>query len=181
MSALAQYLDELRVNAFYTSLKSEVLKVLNRVPLLGDPVERFLAQMKESIKAGLHGGMLFESLGFRYIGPVDGHNIGQLCKYLAMVKDVEGPVLLHVVTEKGHGFEPAAADPVVFLEAKKDGVRFRPASDTLEVDALVILRPPLDPTGLAEALAAAMRHAGKPYAAAKGGRAPLSKSRAGTP
>src|SRR5690349_15312365 len=88
VGGLAQYLDELRVNAFYTSLKSEVLKVLNRVPLLGDPVERFLAQMKESIKAGLHGGMLFESLGFRYIGPVDGHNIGQLCKYMSMVKDV---------------------------------------------------------------------------------------------
>ena len=72
-------------------LKSEVLKVLNKVPLLGDPVERFLAQLKESIKAGLHGGMLFEELGFRYIGPIDGHNIGQLRKYLAMVKDVDGP------------------------------------------------------------------------------------------
>ncbi len=58
--------------------------------------------------------MLFEELGFRYIGPVDGHNIPQLRKYLAMVKDVEGPVLLHVVTEKGHGFQPAADDPVYF-------------------------------------------------------------------
>lgn len=58
---------------------------------------------------------------------------------------------------------PAAADPVVFLEAKKDGVRFRPADDTLQVDALVILRPPLDPTALAEALAGTMRHAGKSF------------------
>src|SRR5206468_1682388 len=49
-----------------------------------------------------------------YIGPVDGHSIQQLRKYLAMVKDVPGPVLLHVVTEKGHGFKPAAEDPVFF-------------------------------------------------------------------
>jgi hypothetical protein len=59
--------------------------------------------------------------------------------------------------------QAGAADPVVFLEAKKDGVRFRPASDTLEVDALVILRPPLSGADLAGALAGAMRHAGKPY------------------
>src|SRR5690606_23917038 len=65
-------------------------------------------------KAGLHGGMLFEDLGFRYIGPVEGHNIALLRKYLKMVKDLEGPILLHVVTEKGHGFQPAAADPVYF-------------------------------------------------------------------
>ncbi len=114
VGGLGEYLDRLRINTFYTGLKSEVLKILNKVPLFGDPAERFLAQVKESIKAGLHGGMLFEELNFRYIGPVDGHNIQQLRKYLAMVKDVPGPVLLHVVTEKGHGFKPAAEDPVYF-------------------------------------------------------------------
>jgi 1-deoxy-D-xylulose-5-phosphate synthase len=114
VGGLGEYLDRLRINTFYTGLKSEVLKILNKVPLFGDPAERFLAQVKESIKAGLHGGMLFEQLNFRYIGPVDGHNIQQLRKYLAMVKDVPGPVLLHVVTEKGHGFKPAAEDPVYF-------------------------------------------------------------------
>ncbi len=114
VGGMGEYLDRLRVNTYYTGLKSEVLKILNKVPLLGDPTERFLAQVKESIKAGLHGGMLFEELNFRYIGPVDGHNIPQLRKYLAMVKDASGPVLLHVVTEKGHGFQPAAEDPVFF-------------------------------------------------------------------
>jgi 1-deoxy-D-xylulose-5-phosphate synthase len=84
------------------------------VPLLGDPVERFLAQLKEAVKAGLHGGMFFEDLGLRYLGPIDGHNIGLLRKYLNMVKDLKGPILLHVVTEKGHGFMPAAKDPVFF-------------------------------------------------------------------
>ena len=114
VGGLARYLDRLRTNPYYTGLKTEVVKALNSVPLLGDPVERFLAQLKEAVKAGLHGGMLFEELGFRYLGPIDGHNIAILRKYLMMVKDLDGPILLHVVTEKGHGFQPAAADPVYF-------------------------------------------------------------------
>lgn len=114
VGGLAEYLDRLRMNPLYAGLKHEVVKALNKVPLLGDPVERLLWQAKESLKAGLHGGMLFEELGWRYVGPVDGHNIGQLRKYLKLVKDVDGPVLLHVVTEKGHGFQPAAEDPVFF-------------------------------------------------------------------
>jgi len=114
VGGMADYLDRLRMNRMYSGLKEEIVKVLNKVPLLGDPVERFLAQLKEGAKAGLHGGMLFEDLGLRYFGPIDGHNIGLLRKYLRMVKNVDGPILLHVVTEKGHGFQPAAADPVLF-------------------------------------------------------------------
>ena len=59
-----------------------MVKALNKVPVLGDPVERMLWQAKESIKAGLHGGMLFEELGFRYFGPIDGHSIPQLLQIL---------------------------------------------------------------------------------------------------
>jgi 1-deoxy-D-xylulose-5-phosphate synthase len=114
VGGVASYLDRLRTNPFYTGLKTEVVRVLNKVPLLGDPTERFLAQLKEAVKAGLHGGMLFEDLGFRYLGPIDGHNIAILRKYLKMVRDLEGPILLHVMTEKGRGYQPAAADPVFF-------------------------------------------------------------------
>ncbi|MDP6553417.1 MAG: 1-deoxy-D-xylulose-5-phosphate synthase [Pirellulaceae bacterium] len=114
VGGMADYLDRLRTNPFYTGLKTEIAKALTKVPLLGDPTERLLAQLKEGIKAGLHGGMLFEDLGIRYIGPIDGHNIAVVRKYLQMVKTQEGPVLLHVVTEKGHGFQPAAEDPVFF-------------------------------------------------------------------
>jgi 1-deoxy-D-xylulose-5-phosphate synthase len=114
VGGLAESLDRLRMANFYTGLKVEVQKMLNRVPVIGDPVERFVTQVKDAIKAGLLGGMIFEDLGFRYIGPVDGHNIRQLQKYLAMVREVQGPVLLHVVTEKGHGFQPAAEDPTTF-------------------------------------------------------------------
>ena len=111
---MADYLDRLRTNPFYTGLKTEIVKVLNRMPVFGDPAERLLAQIKEGVKAGLHGGMLFEDLGFSYIGPIDGHDIGLMRKYLKMVKDLDEPVLLHVVTEKGHGFQPAEQDPVYF-------------------------------------------------------------------
>ncbi len=114
VGGMAHYLDRLRTNPFYTGLKSEVVKVLNRVPVFGDPAERMLAQVKEAIKAGLHGGMLFEEFGLRYIGPIDGHNIGLMRKYLKMVRDMPDPVLLHVVTKKGHGFKPAEEDPVFF-------------------------------------------------------------------
>jgi 1-deoxy-D-xylulose-5-phosphate synthase len=114
VGGLAESLDRLRMAHFYTGLKAEVQKILGRVPVIGDPVERFISQIKDAIKAGLLGGMIFEDLGFRYIGPVDGHNIRQLQKYLGMVRKFQGPVLLHVVTEKGHGFQPAAEDPTTF-------------------------------------------------------------------
>ena len=114
VGGLADYLDRLRINPMYTGLKDEVAKILSKVPLLGDPTERFLVQIKEAAKAGLSGGMIFEDMGFRYVGPIDGHNIGLLRKYFKMVRKIDGPVLLHVVTEKGHGFQPAAEDPVLF-------------------------------------------------------------------
>ncbi|MCO8122117.1 1-deoxy-D-xylulose-5-phosphate synthase [Stieleria sp. TO1_6] len=114
VGAVAGYLDRLRSNPYYTGLKSEVGKLLEQIPMFGDPAERFLAQMKEGVKAGLLGGMLFEELNIRYVGPIDGHDIGLMRKYLAMVREMSGPVLLHVVTEKGHGYKPAAADPVFF-------------------------------------------------------------------
>ncbi len=114
VGGLAESLDHLRTAHFYTGLKVEVQKLLNHMPVIGEPVERFLTQMKDALKAGLLGGMIFEDLGFRYIGPVDGHNVRQLQKYLKMVRQVAGPVLLHVVTEKGHGFKPAAEDPTTF-------------------------------------------------------------------
>ncbi|MGL4512865.1 MAG: 1-deoxy-D-xylulose-5-phosphate synthase [Lacipirellulaceae bacterium] len=114
VGGVADYLDRLRINPAYTGFKEEVARVLSKVPLLGDPTERLLAQVKEAAKAGFHGGMLFEDLGMRYVGPIDGHNIALVRKYLRMIKQGDGPVLLHLVTEKGHGFRPAAEDPVTF-------------------------------------------------------------------
>ena len=114
VGGLVDYLARLRMTRLYTGFKSEVQRTFDRIPLLGKPTARFLANMKESLKAGLTGGMFFEELGLRYLGPVDGHNIAQLRDYLKMAKDVDSPVLLHVITEKGHGFEPAEEDPTAF-------------------------------------------------------------------
>ncbi|WP_459554546.1 1-deoxy-D-xylulose-5-phosphate synthase [Lacunimicrobium album] len=113
VGGLAEYLDKARVAPFYNGLKRDISWVLNKVPF-GDSVESGLSQLKDSLKTLLHGGMLFEEMGFRYIGPVDGHNLTELTKYLKMVKDVKGPTLLHVFTDKGHGFAPAIQDPVKF-------------------------------------------------------------------
>ena len=114
VGGLADMLDRMRIARFYTGIKAGLTSALDKVPLVGIPIEKFLGNFKEAIKAGLHGGMLFEELGFRYVGPIDGHNISQMRKYFEMVKNLDGPVLLHVVTEKGHGFRPAAENPVYF-------------------------------------------------------------------
>lgn len=114
VGGVASYLDRLRSTKFYSGVKNEVVNMLNKVPVLGDPTERLLFQIKEGVKAGLHGGMMFEELGFKYFGPIDGHDIGVMKKYLKMVREIDGPVLLHVITNKGHGFKPAAEDPVYF-------------------------------------------------------------------
>jgi len=114
VGGVAHYLDKLRSNPFYSGVKTEVVNMLNKVPLLGDPTERMLYQVKAGVKAGLHGGMMFEEFGFKYFGPIDGHDIGLVKKYLKMVREIDGPVLLHVITNKGHGYKPAAEDPVYF-------------------------------------------------------------------
>ena len=113
VGGLATYLDHARTAPFYNGLKKDISWLLNKVPL-GDSVEQVLGHAKDALKGFLHGGMLFEEMGFRYIGPVDGHDLHKLIETLGMVKDIRGPVLLHVFTEKGHGFEPACDDPVKF-------------------------------------------------------------------
>jgi len=114
VGGLAHYLDKARTTPLYDGIKRDVSRFLKQLPLVGDSVERSVAQFKEAVKSYLHGGMLFEEMGFRYIGPIDGHNLSMLREYLQMVKDLKGPVLLHVFTEKGHGFKPACQDPVRF-------------------------------------------------------------------
>ena len=88
--------------------------MLNKVPMVGKPSADAIAQFKDALKGFLHGGKLFEDMGFRYIGPVDGHDLLGLISAIEMVKEVSGPVLLHVFTQKGHGFEPACEDPVMY-------------------------------------------------------------------
>jgi 1-deoxy-D-xylulose-5-phosphate synthase len=114
VGALAEYLDLIRTNPWYRGLRDKAGELIKGVPMVGESVERMLVNVKDSLKATLHGGMLFEALGVRYFGPVEGHSLPNLIRYLELVKDEEGPILLHVLTEKGHGFKPAEDDPVFF-------------------------------------------------------------------
>src|SRR3954463_4504748 len=114
VGGLAYYLDKARMAPVYNDLNKRVRKLLPAIPLVGDQADRWLQQLKDAIKASVHGGMLFEDLGFTYIGPIDGHDLRTLRTYLEKVKAMDGPVLLHVLTDKGHGFEPAMQDPVKF-------------------------------------------------------------------
>jgi 1-deoxy-D-xylulose-5-phosphate synthase len=114
VGALAEYLDTVRTNPWYRGIKHQAGEIIKGVPMVGGQMERMLSNVKDSLKATLHGGMLFEALGVRYFGPVEGHSLPNLIRYLELVKDEEGPILLHVLTEKGHGFKPAEADPVFF-------------------------------------------------------------------
>jgi 1-deoxy-D-xylulose-5-phosphate synthase len=114
VGALAEYLDVIRTNPWYRGIRNQGRDFIKGVPMVGESMERIIANMKDSLKATLHGGMLFESMGVRYFGPVEGHSLPNLIRYLELVKDEEGPILLHVLTEKGHGFKPAEDDPVFF-------------------------------------------------------------------
>jgi 1-deoxy-D-xylulose-5-phosphate synthase len=114
VGGVGYYLDKARMMPAYDRWNKRVKGMLPSIPLVGDQAEKWFQQAKDAIKASLHGGMLFEDLGFAYLGPIDGHDITTLRKYLKKVKAMDGPVLLHVLTDKGRGFEPAMKDPVKF-------------------------------------------------------------------
>lgn len=111
---LAQYLDQCRMTGFYQGGKRTLNQLLNQIPVLGDAARSSLEGFRDALKAYFKDGMLFEEFGFRYFGPVDGHDLLGLRKILKDLKKQSGPVLLHVFTNKGHGVPQAAEDPVTF-------------------------------------------------------------------
>ena len=114
VGALAQCLDRARLTNFYQSWKRTLQKMVARLPLVGEMANQAIDQVRDGLKALLTGGMLFEELGFHYIGPIDGHDLPGLRNWLNTVKNHTGPVLLHVLTVKGHGVQQASDDPVTF-------------------------------------------------------------------
>jgi len=114
VGALAHCLDRARLTNFYQGSKRHIRDLLKHIPLVGGMATHAIEQIKDGLKAFLTGGMLFEELGFRYFGPVDGHDLPTLSRWLRNVKDQQGPVLLHVLTTKGHGVPQASADPVTY-------------------------------------------------------------------
>lgn len=114
VGGLSSYLSRVRTDPKYTRLSEDLKFLLQKIPAVGDSVYRAAERVKSSIKYLLVRGMLFEELGFTYLGPIDGHNIEALQKILRRAKSYRGPVLIHVVTKKGKGYGPAEAQPAKF-------------------------------------------------------------------
>ena len=114
VGGMSYYLDHIRMAAPYTELKMGVTNALKKIPKVGDGMVDALHKTKSSIKQLVIPGMLFENMGLTYLGPVDGHDMRQLGKVLQEAKRKQGPVLIHVLTEKVRGYEPAMRHPARF-------------------------------------------------------------------
>ncbi len=117
VGGMSEYLNGLRTNEVYTSFKSGVEQSLNRIPG-GVHLANQLKKTKSGIKQLLIPGMLFEDMGITYLGPVDGHDITKLLDVFRKARRVKGAVLVHVLTKKGKGYEPAERHPARFHGAE---------------------------------------------------------------
>ena len=115
VGALSTYLTEMISRSFYNRFRKKSMKMIKSIPWLGDYIFSFMFRVFSSFKSFIIPGQLFENMGLRYFGPVDGHNIAKLVELLDRVKDINsGPKIVHVITKKGKGFEPAECDPCSF-------------------------------------------------------------------
>lgn len=110
MWALSNYFTELIANPSYNKFKANVWDLTGKLDTLGDRIRKIAGRVQEGIKVVITPGMLFEALGFRYFGPINGHNITQLVRIFSEVKDLRGPILIHTITRKGKGYKPAEED-----------------------------------------------------------------------
>ncbi len=114
VGAISTYLSRLRAEPALARMKDDVSRMLERIPRLGPSMVRAAERFKDSIKHLFLPGMLFEELGFTYLGPVDGHDLAALIGILRDARRVPGPVLVHAVTRKGKGYQPAEEQPEAF-------------------------------------------------------------------
>jgi len=113
VGAMNKYLTGILTNPIYNRVRDEVKALLRKGPrTVTGIVESLAGRVEESVKHLLVPGMLFEELGFNYVGPVDGHDLDKLVDTFSRVKEMRGPILVHVITQKGKGYDPAEADPV---------------------------------------------------------------------
>ncbi len=114
VGSLARYLAMIKANPRYFRLKARTEQALNRIPLVGRPTAQALYQAKTKLKNRIYNSTMFEDLGFRYMGPLDGHDIGHLCEALRGAVEADYPILLHVNTRKGKGYSFAEQHPDTF-------------------------------------------------------------------
>ena len=114
VGALSRHLNEIRTASEYLGAKEGVNQILDSLPIIGAPISKGIKAAKGIIKNAILPGVLFEEMGFKYIGPVNGHDIPALLSVLRGVKGIKGPVLLHVLTKKGKGYNAAERSPKSF-------------------------------------------------------------------
>lgn len=114
VGGMSNYLSVLRTAEAYTGMKISINKAVKKIPHVGTAMVDAMRRTKSSIKQLLIPGMLFENMGLTYLGPVDGHNMRQMMRLFNEAKRVKGPVVVHVLTEKGRGYEPARRNPDMF-------------------------------------------------------------------
>lgn len=145
VGAISAYLSRTITGEFYGKMREETGQLLRKIPHIGYDMQKLARRAEELAKGVILPGLLFEELGFQYSGPIDGHNFEHLLPTLENVLKMKGPVLLHIITKKGLGYEPAMKNPVWFhacppfvLEtgapAKKAA---RPSYTAIAMDALV--------------------------------------------
>ncbi len=114
VGALSNYLTRIRTDPSYYRGKDELENILRRIPAIGTSVFRAVDRLKDGLKYLVVPGVLFEELGFIYIGPIDGHNISAMNRVFERAKHIKAPVLIHVITQKGRGYSPAEKNPNKF-------------------------------------------------------------------
>lgn len=131
VGGISTYLGKIRSRKSYLKAKKGVKKLLVRIPVIGKPAERLIHKIKASVKAFFVEGEMFENFGFKYFGPVDGHNVEAMKRVFEQAVNTAEPVLVHVVTQKGHGYDPAEANPQSFHGAAP----FDPQSGKMKSDS----------------------------------------------
>lgn len=114
VGAMSSYLNKIRTAPLYDKKKKDLGRLIGNIPAIGSKMVKAVGKAKDSIKYFLVPGLLFEELGLTYLGPINGHDIGALEEVLNQAKQKNGPVLVHVVTCKGKGYEPAKQNPDIF-------------------------------------------------------------------
>lgn len=117
VGALSRHLTDLRVSRYWDHAKSAVRSGLSAIPLVGKPMARLMSWLKDLVKSIFvdeEREGFFDALGFRYFGPIDGHDLPGLIRTLESVKELQEPVVVHVLTQKGHGYDQAEKKPEIF-------------------------------------------------------------------
>ncbi|MFC1550700.1 1-deoxy-D-xylulose-5-phosphate synthase [Candidatus Neomarinimicrobiota bacterium] len=118
VGAIRSYLTRIVTNPLYNRIRDDIWKLTDSLPKGKKFTRKFIKKIEESLKNLIVPGILFDELGFRYFGPIDGHDIKKLVHTLENIKDIKSPVLLHIVTKKGKGMNVAEEDPITYHGVK---------------------------------------------------------------